>query len=75
LRKLVAADAELWGEPECRVESGAITETILETAVSGRANLIVLGLSPEPGFADRASWEIASTIVSQAPCPVLTVRS
>jgi nucleotide-binding universal stress UspA family protein len=75
LHKLVPADAELWGEPECRVESGAIAETILETAVSGRANLIVLGLSPEPGFADRASWEIASTIVSQAPCPVLTVRS
>jgi nucleotide-binding universal stress UspA family protein len=72
LHQLVPADAELWSEPECRVETGEVAETILETAVSGRANLIVLGL--EPGFADRASGEIASKIVSQAPCPVLTVR-
>jgi nucleotide-binding universal stress UspA family protein len=74
LKKLIPADAELWCEPEYRVEYGDPSTEIIETAIVTRANMIVLGVLKAPGASTHMPWSIASKIVRQAPCPVLTVR-
>jgi nucleotide-binding universal stress UspA family protein len=77
LRALVPAEAEFWCEPNCRAEHGPEADKILEVALALGADLIVLGIH---GIADGASARthlaesIAHRVVTQARCPVLTVR-
>ena len=47
---------------------------IVEAARQRGAGVIILGLKAPQMFADRLPWLYAYRIVSQAPCPVLTVR-
>jgi nucleotide-binding universal stress UspA family protein len=78
LQTLVPPQAELWCEPKCRVEEGPEAEKIMEVAVALGADLIVLGVrSPQggTGAATHVGRSIAHHIVTNAQCPVLTVRA
>lgn len=77
LRKLVPPEAEAWCKPEYFVERGDPAEKILEFANLRESGLIVLGVRPEkgvPGAATHLQTATAHKVVSQATCPVLTVR-
>jgi nucleotide-binding universal stress UspA family protein len=77
LGQLVPQEADLWCEPRYLVEQGIPAEKILEVADGQRADLIVLGARPAKGLLGTATHLNASTVhkvVSQAKCPVLTVR-
>jgi nucleotide-binding universal stress UspA family protein len=77
LRALVPVGAELWCEPECRVEHGPEAEKIMEVAIALGADLIVLGLHRPQGGVGAATHllrSIAHNVVAHAQCPVFTVR-
>jgi nucleotide-binding universal stress UspA family protein len=77
LRNLIPSAAELWCEPRFAVEQGSPAEKILEVANRTNADLIVLGVhrpSGFPGAATHLPIATAHKVVSNAPCPVLTVR-
>jgi nucleotide-binding universal stress UspA family protein len=74
LAKLLPPDVDLWSKPAIRVEFGKPAETILQASLDGRANLIVLGVRDEREFADHVPWSVASKVIREAHCPVLTVR-
>jgi nucleotide-binding universal stress UspA family protein len=75
LRTLIPSDVHLRSEPVLVVEFGSAPEKILQTAVTWKANLIVLGLRRvEEASRGEAIWAKAYEIVGQASCPVLTVR-
>ena len=77
LRNLVPPDAKLFSEPKVYVETGPPAEQILALAEELGTDLIVLGVKGTP-FAFEASAHLpqatAYKVVSQATCPVLTVR-
>jgi len=78
LQALVPAGAELWCEPQCRVEQGAEAEKIIEVAVALGADLIVLGVHAPHGGVGATTHllrSIAHDVVINAQCPVLTVRA
>jgi nucleotide-binding universal stress UspA family protein len=62
---------------EVIVEFGSATETILETAVKRRADLIILGIQATKGIKNRIAAHLPGKlnykVGSLAPCPVLTV--
>ncbi len=74
LRQLVSEQAELWCEPKYFVEQGIPAEKILELAEMRHASLIVMGARPVKGFATHLNAGTVHKVVSQAKCPVLTVR-
>ena len=76
LRTFVSDDAQLWCEPRAIVAHGDPAEEILATAEKERADLIVLGLRNTKGVgrATHLPMAVAHKVVSQATCPVLTVR-
>lgn len=73
LRELAPLDADQWCRPEFLVRSGDPAEAILNIAREQRANLIVLSVKM-PLMGDHATWSIASRVVRESTCPVLTVR-
>jgi len=78
LRNLVPPQAELRYVPDCVVQYGSAPEGILDVAAQRGADLIVLGVRQPHGFPAAASHLAIGTahkVVSQAPCPVLTVRA
>jgi nucleotide-binding universal stress UspA family protein len=77
LHLLVPPEAELWCHPKCFVKYGSPADQILELAKTRHADLIVLGVRrPEGhlGASTHLPWATAQKVVSQAGCPVLTVR-
>jgi nucleotide-binding universal stress UspA family protein len=77
LRNLVPAGAEAWCEPNCRVEHGHEAEKIMEAANALGADLIVIGVRGAEGGVGAATHllqSIAHKVVTEARCPVLTVR-
>jgi nucleotide-binding universal stress UspA family protein len=77
LRGLVPKESEIWCEPRYVVEQGVAAEKILDVAKKRGADLIVLGVHRTRGFPGAATHlpiATAHKIVSQATCPVLTVR-
>ena len=74
--RLEAMLGEEAGRVRTRLEiaGGDPAERIVEVARQRGAGLIVLGLKAPQMFADRLPWLYAYRVVSQAPCPVLTVR-
>jgi nucleotide-binding universal stress UspA family protein len=76
LRNMVPAEAELWCQPEYLVEDGDPSTKILETAQRKGVDLIVLGVrgTANLGAATNLIGATAHKVVSQAICPVLTVR-
>src|SRR6266849_600038 len=74
LRQLVSEQAELWCEPKYFVEQGIPAEKILELAEMRHASLIVMGARPVKGLATHLNAGTVHKVVSQAKCPVLTIR-
>jgi nucleotide-binding universal stress UspA family protein len=75
---LLAADEKLRGtKVETMVEVGDPSELILSCASVCEADQIVMGAHPiESGtVASHVPWAVTSRVVSDAHCPVLTVRS
>jgi nucleotide-binding universal stress UspA family protein len=76
LLELVPPDAGLPSQPDVFVAFGTPAEAILKTAEHWRPDLIVLGLRRiEEGSGKKATWATAYNVVSNASCPVLTVRA
>ncbi len=78
MQALIPADAKFWCEPGCVVKQGAAAEKILEVAAQNHADMIVLGIHPRkgiPAIVTHLPIATAHKILSQATCPVLTVRS
>jgi len=75
LRGVIPAGAKLARPPQCIVEFGAAAERILAVAAQQQPGVIVMGVRQPVGFARRLKWATAYAVVSEAACPVLTVRS
>jgi len=78
LQALIPAEATLWCEPNCRVEHGHEAEKIMEVATAIGADLIVLGVRGPQGVLGATTHlmgSVAHHVVTNAECPVLTVRS
>jgi nucleotide-binding universal stress UspA family protein len=74
MEQLVPEDAALWCKPSFKIACGNPVDTILESALEVKADLIVLGVTHGYALSEHASWSIASKVVRHAECPVLTVR-
>jgi nucleotide-binding universal stress UspA family protein len=80
LRDLIPPEAEPWCHAECLVEFGrqfaSPAERILEVAENKATDLIVLGVRPVHGNLGLVTHLASTTaqILTQAACPVLTVR-
>jgi nucleotide-binding universal stress UspA family protein len=76
LRQLIPLGAELQHQPECVVEQGEPTSKIVEVADRHHADLIVLGLhDPTNSLRKHFATSGVFKIITQAKCPVLTVRA
>jgi nucleotide-binding universal stress UspA family protein len=75
LQQLVTQQAGLWCDPSYIVEQGPAAEKILDVAKRRHTDLIVLGARPAKGLATHLNVGTVHKVVSQATCPVLTVRS
>jgi nucleotide-binding universal stress UspA family protein len=77
LRNLVPAEAESWCDPKFKVEQGPAADKIMEVATAIGADLIVLGVRGAEGRMGATTHLLRPTahrVVTQAQCPVLTVR-
>lgn len=75
LRTLIPADANLTRPPQCMAEFGNAAARILAVAAEQKPGVIVMGVRQPVGFVRRLKWATAYAVVSEAACPVLTVRS
>jgi nucleotide-binding universal stress UspA family protein len=75
LQQLVTQQAGLWCDPSYIVEQGPAAEKILDVAKRRHTDLIVLGARPAKGLATHLNIGTVHKVVSQATCPVLTVRN
>jgi nucleotide-binding universal stress UspA family protein len=73
---LVPEEAEAWCKPEFVARFEFPVEGILHLAQERGVDLIVMGVtkSRENVLQEHLPWPIASRVVAQAHCPVLTVR-
>ena len=74
LQQLVSQQAGLWCDPTYIVEQGPAAEKILDVAKRRHTDLIVLGARPAKGLATHLNIGTVHKVVSQATCPVLTIR-
>jgi len=74
LQQLVAEQAGLWCDPTYIVEQGPAAEKILDVAKRRHTDLIVLGARSVKGLATHLNIGTVHKVVSQATCPVLTIR-
>jgi nucleotide-binding universal stress UspA family protein len=77
LRDVVPTSVDLAFKPRCVVERGAPGDTILRVAARNDADMIVLGVRSAQGHPvaiTHLSRSIAYKVVTEATCPVLTVR-
>jgi nucleotide-binding universal stress UspA family protein len=74
LISLIPPGTQLAAPPEAIVEFGTAAERILAVANQRKPGLVVLGVRQPVGFVRRLKWATAYEVVSDAPCPVLTVR-
>lgn len=74
LQQLVTEQAGSWCDPTYIVEQGPAAEKILDVAKRRHTDLIVLGARPAKEFATHLNTGTVHKVVSQAECPVLTVR-
>lgn len=75
LLSLVPPESGLEHPPSCIIEFGAAAERILAVAEQQQPNVIIMGVRQPTGFARRLKWATAYEVVSNAPCPVMTVRT
>lgn len=74
LRKLAPSDARLCCDPEFVVIEGDPAEEIVNYAQNNNSDLVVLGLPRDKVFSTHFRSGVTYSVVSGAPCPVLTVR-
>ena len=74
LREIVPPESELWCEPDFIVLQGTPSDDILSVANQRNADLIILGVRRPSGFVTHLPIATAHKVVSNANCPVLTVR-
>ena len=76
MRLMVPAEAEDWCKPEFVARFEFPAEGILGFAKERNVNLIVMGVrkSGDSAVPEHLPWPVASQVVAQARCPVLTVR-
>ena len=76
LKDALSEGLNLVSEPEFRIEYGPPAPCILEVAREWKADLIVLGAHhPKTGdVSSHSPWAVASRVIAEAQCPVLTVR-
>ncbi len=74
LQQLVTEQAGLWCDPTYIVEQGPAAEKILDVAKRRHTDLIVMGARAAKGLATHLNIGTVHNVVSQATCPVLTVR-
>jgi nucleotide-binding universal stress UspA family protein len=76
LQELVPAEAEAWCEPRCIVEIGDPVQKIMQVSEMSKADLIVLGVKPvyRALGVTHIPWTTAHKVITEARCPVLTVR-
>jgi nucleotide-binding universal stress UspA family protein len=76
MRALVPVGAEDWCKPEFVARFEFPVEGILRLAEERNVRLIVMGVrkSGESAMQEHLPWPIASQVVAQAHCPVLTVH-
>jgi nucleotide-binding universal stress UspA family protein len=74
LQQLATEQAGLWCEPTYIVEQGPAAEKILDVSKRRHTDLIVLGARPAKGLATHLNMGTVHKVVSQAKCPVLTIR-
>jgi nucleotide-binding universal stress UspA family protein len=76
LTRLVPPETELWCEPKAYVDSGFAPEKILSLSEELPADLIVLGVKRTPRLPGGMHLAMATSykVVTEAICPVLTVR-
>jgi nucleotide-binding universal stress UspA family protein len=72
LRELIPAEAGLACEPKALVQTGSPAQVILDVAKELAIDLIVIGPKRRSGL--PGTMATAYQVVTQAPCPVLTVR-
>jgi nucleotide-binding universal stress UspA family protein len=77
LLAVVPEQARLWCRPEAVVEHGDAATRILELASGRNADLIVLGIRSRTHVLVTSHLEtsVTHTVMTQAMCPVLTVRN
>jgi len=74
MQALIPDEVRPWCEADCLVETGDRAETILKIAKERQADLIALGLQKASALATHRMSNIAYRLVTEAACPVLTVR-
>ena len=74
MQQMIPEEADLWCEPEIRVDFGTPADEILRLTSEQNADLIVLGVRRSATFAGHLPPATAYKVVCQATCPVLTVR-
>jgi nucleotide-binding universal stress UspA family protein len=76
LESFIPEQAKSWCRPQCVVRWEHPAEAILREAVDRQADLIVMSVhkSRVSALSAHLPWPIASEVVSQALCPVLTIR-
>jgi len=75
LRELVPRGTELHCKVDFEVALGEPVEQILRIAQETKADLIIMGAKARASLAGNVPHTKAYSVVSGAPCPVLTVRS
>lgn len=78
LREVVPLGSDLRSEPDCIVERGKPAEKIPAVAADQKADIVVLGVRGEDGYLARIprfSHSGIFRIITQADCPVMTVRA
>lgn len=75
LSELLPSGSDLWCVPELLVQVGPAAETILQLAEARHADLVVMGArsSRMPHASAHAPWHTVHRVISNSPCPVLTV--
>jgi nucleotide-binding universal stress UspA family protein len=75
LKEMVPANTNLAEAPEYVAGTDFLPEGILDTAVTHRIELIVMGANrtPSPRIAAHMPWTLTHEVICHAKCPVLTV--
>jgi len=67
--------AKFTGVLECDVRDGDAAEEILKTIKDRHCDLIVLGTHGRSGLLRMLVGSVAETILREAPCPVMTIKT
>jgi nucleotide-binding universal stress UspA family protein len=74
LQELAKSHTKNGVHPECFVQEGAVTDSILSFAEAQGVDLIVMGTHGRKGFDYATLGSVAEKVLRRAPCPVLVVR-